>query len=116
MTAHCNGVIHWELAIFLSGKSDANLSRRHDRIGTWQFSSAALLMKPRQTHGLEDVIESFVHVLGWTVEGGADLLARRRRDRHLGYTFALHNIRQRVAYLSDQHVIESNKFVGPCEL
>ncbi|KAI5982932.1 hypothetical protein EDD15DRAFT_2143100, partial [Pisolithus albus] len=34
---------------------------------TWQFMSAALLEKPGHSHVLEDDIESFVHVLGWTV-------------------------------------------------
>ncbi|KAI5981864.1 hypothetical protein EDD15DRAFT_2112989, partial [Pisolithus albus] len=34
---------------------------------TWQFMSAALLEKPGHSHLLEDDIESFVHVLGWTV-------------------------------------------------
>ncbi|KAI6116466.1 hypothetical protein F5141DRAFT_1213058 [Pisolithus sp. B1] len=62
-----NGVmIDWELAIFLDDESDNNLSRRHDRTGTWQFISAALLMKPGHLHVLQDDIESFVHVLGWT--------------------------------------------------
>ncbi|KAI6005425.1 hypothetical protein EDC04DRAFT_2527025, partial [Pisolithus marmoratus] len=35
--------------------------------GTWQFISALLLMKPGQLHALKDDIESFMHVLGWTV-------------------------------------------------
>ncbi|KAI6029865.1 hypothetical protein PISMIDRAFT_680770 [Pisolithus microcarpus 441] len=42
-------------------------SGRHGRTGTWQFMSAALLGNPGQLHVLEDDIESFVHVLGWTV-------------------------------------------------
>ncbi|KAI5989554.1 hypothetical protein EDD15DRAFT_2579143 [Pisolithus albus] len=48
-------------------------SGRHDRTGTWQFMSAALLESPmsaallENSHVLEDDIESFVHVLGWTV-------------------------------------------------
>ncbi|KAI6001346.1 hypothetical protein EDD15DRAFT_2231343, partial [Pisolithus albus] len=43
---------------------DADILWRH---GTWQFMSAALLEKPGHSHLLEDDIESFVHVLGWTV-------------------------------------------------
>ncbi|KAI6097159.1 hypothetical protein F5141DRAFT_1255676 [Pisolithus sp. B1] len=63
-----NGVlIDWELALFLDDESHVNVVRRHDRTGTWQFISAVLLMKPGRLHVLEDDIESFVHVLGWTV-------------------------------------------------
>ncbi|KAI6029863.1 hypothetical protein PISMIDRAFT_680773 [Pisolithus microcarpus 441] len=40
-------------------------SGRHDRTGTWQFMSAALLRSPGRMHELKDDIESFVHVLGW---------------------------------------------------
>ncbi|KAI5981839.1 hypothetical protein EDD15DRAFT_2559356, partial [Pisolithus albus] len=36
-------------------------------LGTWQFMSAALLENPGHSHVFEDDIESFVHVLGWTV-------------------------------------------------
>ncbi|KAI5983285.1 hypothetical protein EDD15DRAFT_2556972, partial [Pisolithus albus] len=51
--------------IDLETRHDADtLIRRH---GTWQFMSAALLEKPGHPHALEDDIESFVHVLGWTV-------------------------------------------------
>ncbi|KAI5982936.1 hypothetical protein EDD15DRAFT_2490139 [Pisolithus albus] len=39
----------------------------HNRTGTWQFMSAALLGSPGQLHVFEDDIESFVHVIGWTV-------------------------------------------------
>ncbi|KAI6113749.1 hypothetical protein EDD16DRAFT_1122776 [Pisolithus croceorrhizus] len=60
-------LIDWELAMFLDDNSDSDIIKRHDRTGTWQFISAALLRKPRQKHALEDDIESFVHVLGWTV-------------------------------------------------
>ncbi|KAI6001337.1 hypothetical protein EDD15DRAFT_2542179, partial [Pisolithus albus] len=51
--------------IDLEAHRDADtLIRRH---GTWQFMSAALLEKGGHSHLLEDDIESFVHVLGWTV-------------------------------------------------
>ncbi|KAI5983284.1 hypothetical protein EDD15DRAFT_2533854 [Pisolithus albus] len=44
-------------------RHDADILWRH---GTWQFMSAALLENPGHSHVLEDDIESFVHVLGWT--------------------------------------------------
>lgn len=60
-----NGVlIDWELAVLNDDKSDFEVQ---DRVGTWQFISAALLKDPGQTHHLVDDIESFVHVLGWIV-------------------------------------------------
>ncbi|KAI5991116.1 hypothetical protein EDD15DRAFT_1113799 [Pisolithus albus] len=40
---------------------------RRGRTGTWQFISSALLDNPAGQHQLIDDIESFVHVLGWTV-------------------------------------------------
>ncbi|KAI5991778.1 hypothetical protein EDC04DRAFT_2986769, partial [Pisolithus marmoratus] len=60
-----NGIsIDWELALFLDNKSHvADMPEK----GTWQFISAALLMKPGRLHALKDDIESFIHVLGWTV-------------------------------------------------
>ncbi|KAI6013862.1 hypothetical protein EDC04DRAFT_2579081 [Pisolithus marmoratus] len=60
-------LIDWELAIFLDDNSGSNVLKRHDRTGTWQFISVALLRNPVQLHALEDDIESFVHVLGWTI-------------------------------------------------
>ncbi|KAI6116486.1 hypothetical protein F5141DRAFT_1213080 [Pisolithus sp. B1] len=36
-------------------------------LGTWQFISVALLGSPGRLHELKDDIESFIHVLGWTV-------------------------------------------------
>ncbi|KAI6116419.1 hypothetical protein F5141DRAFT_1290848 [Pisolithus sp. B1] len=57
-------MIDWELAIFLDDKSDANVSQRQDHA---QFMSAALLRGSGRLHGFKDSIESFVHVLGWTV-------------------------------------------------
>ncbi|KAI6038246.1 hypothetical protein EDC04DRAFT_2570276, partial [Pisolithus marmoratus] len=62
-----NGIlIDWELALFLDDKSHVNVADMLEK-GTWQFISAVLLMKPGQLHVLEDDIESFMHVLGWTV-------------------------------------------------
>ncbi|KAF9234156.1 hypothetical protein BU15DRAFT_52925 [Melanogaster broomeanus] len=55
-------LIDWELA-----KTVGEIgNRRRERTGTWQFMSAALLRKPGKLHMLEDDIESFIHVLGWT--------------------------------------------------
>ncbi|KAG2131428.1 uncharacterized protein EDB93DRAFT_1108121 [Suillus bovinus] len=39
---------------------------RHDRTGTWQFMSAALLSDPTKHQDFEDDLESFLHVLTWT--------------------------------------------------
>ncbi|KAI6029861.1 hypothetical protein PISMIDRAFT_680781 [Pisolithus microcarpus 441] len=50
--------------IDLRARHDADILWRH---GTWQFISAALLRGVGHSHVLEDDIESFVHVLGWTV-------------------------------------------------
>ncbi|KAF5344896.1 hypothetical protein D9758_011599 [Tetrapyrgos nigripes] len=41
-------------------------SRQTERIGTWQFISAALLSTDRPPHKLEDDLESFHHVFSWT--------------------------------------------------
>ncbi|KAH7921265.1 hypothetical protein BV22DRAFT_1096760 [Leucogyrophana mollusca] len=41
--------------------------RRHDRTGTWQFMAAALLRNPQKPHELQDDLESFLHVLTWSV-------------------------------------------------
>ncbi|KAI5984862.1 hypothetical protein EDD15DRAFT_2374764 [Pisolithus albus] len=63
-----NGVlIDWELALFLNDPIHTTVAKRHDRTGTWQFISAALLTREGHSHELADDIESFVHVLGWTV-------------------------------------------------
>ncbi|KAI6130666.1 hypothetical protein EDD16DRAFT_1891683 [Pisolithus croceorrhizus] len=70
-------MIDWELAIFLDDKCDANVSQRQDRAGTWQFMSAALLRGSGRLHGFKDSIESFVHVLGWTVLSYLPILIAR---------------------------------------
>ncbi|KAI6142706.1 hypothetical protein BKA82DRAFT_25818 [Pisolithus tinctorius] len=57
-------LIDWELAIFYEEYSAGR--RNHDRTGTWQFISAALLRNHGEIHDLKDDIESFVHVLGWS--------------------------------------------------
>ncbi|KAI5991120.1 hypothetical protein EDD15DRAFT_2369007 [Pisolithus albus] len=54
-----------ELAIFPEDKSSVFM--RNGRTGTWQFMSAALVANPGHMHVFLDDIESFVHVLGWTV-------------------------------------------------
>ncbi|KAI6014773.1 hypothetical protein PISMIDRAFT_687665 [Pisolithus microcarpus 441] len=54
-----------EHAIFPEDKSSVVM--RNGRTGTWPFMSAALVENPRQMHVFLDDIESFVHVLGWTV-------------------------------------------------
>ncbi|KAI6035679.1 hypothetical protein EDC04DRAFT_3033548 [Pisolithus marmoratus] len=60
-------LIGWELAIFLDDKADSNIQMRRDHSVTQQFVSAALLANPGQTHTLQDDIESFLHVLVWTI-------------------------------------------------
>ncbi|THU94122.1 hypothetical protein K435DRAFT_668968, partial [Dendrothele bispora CBS 962.96] len=35
---------------------------QHERTGTWQFISAALLQRDRPCHSLKDELESFFHV------------------------------------------------------
>ncbi|KAI6014774.1 hypothetical protein PISMIDRAFT_343559 [Pisolithus microcarpus 441] len=56
-----------ELSIFPDDKSDVGVLMRHGRTGTWPFVSAALVENPGHMHVFLDDIESFVHVLGWTV-------------------------------------------------
>ncbi|KAI6013038.1 hypothetical protein EDC04DRAFT_2904791 [Pisolithus marmoratus] len=60
-------LIGWELAIFLDGRTDSNIHMRRDHSVTQQFVSAVLLANPGQTHTLQDDIESFLHVLVWTI-------------------------------------------------
>ncbi|KAI6009300.1 hypothetical protein EDC04DRAFT_2906585 [Pisolithus marmoratus] len=60
-------LIGWELAIFLDDRTDSNIHMRRDHSVTQQFVSAALLANPGQTHTLQDDIESFLHVLVWTI-------------------------------------------------
>ncbi|KAI6110183.1 hypothetical protein EDD16DRAFT_1898042 [Pisolithus croceorrhizus] len=60
-------LIDWALAVLLDDQGDSNVIERHDRMGTWQFMSAELLKNPGQIHTLQDDIESFVHVLRWTI-------------------------------------------------
>ncbi|KAH7890331.1 hypothetical protein F5I97DRAFT_1963927 [Phlebopus sp. FC_14] len=56
-------LIDWDLS-----KSLEDLKRRRrDRTGTWQFMSAALLQDPKKRHELQDDLESFMHVLAWSV-------------------------------------------------
>ncbi|KAH7886496.1 hypothetical protein F5I97DRAFT_1926749 [Phlebopus sp. FC_14] len=56
-------LIDWDLS-----KSLEDLKRRRrDRTGTWQFMSAALLQDPEKRHELQDDLESFMHVLAWSV-------------------------------------------------
>ncbi|THU93477.1 hypothetical protein K435DRAFT_670138, partial [Dendrothele bispora CBS 962.96] len=50
----------WELC------KDLRITREAERMGTWQFISAALLQTPVGCHEPRDDFESFLHVLGWT--------------------------------------------------
>ncbi|THU93464.1 hypothetical protein K435DRAFT_607675, partial [Dendrothele bispora CBS 962.96] len=55
------GVLNdWELC------KDLRITREAERMGTWQFISAALLQTPVGCHEPRDDFESFFHVLGWT--------------------------------------------------
>ncbi|KAI0062063.1 hypothetical protein BV25DRAFT_1916357 [Artomyces pyxidatus] len=60
----CGLMIDWDLANKLS---DLAKSGQHKyRIGTGQFASAAMLMKPRtHRHVLAEDLESFLHVITW---------------------------------------------------
>ncbi|KAI6163461.1 hypothetical protein EDD17DRAFT_1507184 [Pisolithus thermaeus] len=64
-------LIDWALAVLLDDQGG----------GTWQFMSAELLKNSGQIHTLQDDIESFVHVLGWTIlcylPGPMDEVSRR---------------------------------------
>ncbi|KAI6014772.1 hypothetical protein BKA83DRAFT_343491 [Pisolithus microcarpus] len=63
-SSSCSG---GELAIFPDDKSGVGGPMKHNRTGTWAFMSAALVRNPGRMHVFLDDIESFVHVLGWTV-------------------------------------------------
>ncbi|KAG1898025.1 uncharacterized protein F5891DRAFT_1240372 [Suillus fuscotomentosus] len=55
-------LIDWDLC----RKCGTIQKRRHDRTGTWQFMSGALLSDPTKHQDFEDDLESFLHVLTWT--------------------------------------------------
>ncbi|KAI0057010.1 hypothetical protein BV25DRAFT_1920543 [Artomyces pyxidatus] len=57
-------LIDWDLA---TSVAELNMpGRRRERTGTWQFSSAAMLMNSgTHHHVLADDLESFVHVAAW---------------------------------------------------
>ncbi|KAK0482265.1 hypothetical protein IW261DRAFT_1026447 [Armillaria novae-zelandiae] len=56
-------LIDWDLCQMLDKcSSDA---RPKERIGTWQFISAKLLLDPTGPHTVADDLESFLHVLTW---------------------------------------------------
>lgn len=60
-------LVDWETARFLDNVDGSETRQSHDYSVTWQFVSAALLKNPGRPHELSDDLESFVHVLGWTV-------------------------------------------------
>ncbi|THU78571.1 hypothetical protein K435DRAFT_737535 [Dendrothele bispora CBS 962.96] len=59
-------LIDWDLCSYLDDDSVAS-QRQFDRTGTWQFISAALVERPTLKHTQLDDLESFFHVLGWTM-------------------------------------------------
>ncbi|THU94115.1 hypothetical protein K435DRAFT_779564 [Dendrothele bispora CBS 962.96] len=52
----------WELSKEVTKLAKA---RQHERTGTWQFMSAALLQQERPCHSIQDDLESFFHVFSW---------------------------------------------------
>ncbi|KAI0057013.1 hypothetical protein BV25DRAFT_1831656 [Artomyces pyxidatus] len=60
----CGLLIDWDLA---TSVAELNMpGRQREMTGTWQFCSAAMLLKPgTHRHVLADDLESFVHVCAW---------------------------------------------------
>ncbi|KIM40753.1 hypothetical protein M413DRAFT_446141 [Hebeloma cylindrosporum] len=57
-------LIDWDLCLPMDGKVQG--PRRHQRTGTWQFMSAAILDDPTKIQDISDDRESAFHVLTWT--------------------------------------------------
>ncbi|KAG1763736.1 hypothetical protein EV702DRAFT_1156666 [Suillus placidus] len=77
-------LIDWDLC----RKRGIIQKRRHDRTGTWQFMSAALLLDPTKHQDFEDDLESFLHVLTWTsIRYCPSNLTAQERTVYLSSTF-----------------------------
>ncbi|KIM73338.1 hypothetical protein PILCRDRAFT_15307 [Piloderma croceum F 1598] len=70
ITGHDKGfLINWDLCVNISKTNNENtqsFARRPDRMGTWQFMSAALLQDNDKCNELVDERESSLHILTWT--------------------------------------------------
>ncbi|VDC07151.1 unnamed protein product [Peniophora sp. CBMAI 1063] len=62
----CGMLIDWDMCVWLENKEEAE--RTGQKIGTWAYISAGLLMgREQRPHLLRDDLESFVHVLYYHV-------------------------------------------------
>ncbi|KAF9237768.1 hypothetical protein BU15DRAFT_75760 [Melanogaster broomeanus] len=97
-------LIDWELA-----KEAGEIgNRRHERTGTWQFMSAALLRQPGKLHILEDDIESFLHVLGWITKlQMLPMVDQRRRMRSVEGHILLQPLHSNVPQLPLLRLLET---------